>query len=206
MVSQRFFKEALYRSRSFLSQSECRWPRCWTPAGWGKTPGCPELSDCGSELEYLVGPGCVNITTKAHWILNEICSMTWYDCGAGLTLRGESHTSLSPDSGSWLHSRCQHLKTPRSNRHLSSHRSCGRETALSLLGHEPQNTLKATRVLKMYVRNQIRLQNIIVVPRTAEKYGSTETFCQCTRFFKLYHSSLYCRSYYCLIVIDVTPN
>ena len=122
-------------SRSFESQSQCWWPRCLSPADWDKRPGCPEASDCGCELEYPLVPGGWNKRKKV-FICGFIC------CAVASELvslsQWATHTCLSPDSDSWLHSRCQLLKTPWSSRHLPSHHSCGRETALSLSGHKTQ--------------------------------------------------------------------
>ena len=52
-----------YRSRSCVSQSQGLWPRCWSPAGWGKMRGCPELSGCGSGPESPLAPGVQTHTT-----------------------------------------------------------------------------------------------------------------------------------------------
>lgn len=128
-----------YQSRSFVSQSRCWWPRCSSPADWDKRPGCPEPSDCVCDLEYPLVPGGLNKIQKAQWKQNKTSLyLDLYEAVELLSLsKWSTHTWLSPDSDSWLHSRCQLLKTPWSNHHLSSHHSCGGETALSLLEHKP---------------------------------------------------------------------
>lgn len=57
-----------YQSRSFVSQSQCWWPRCLSPADWDKRPGCPEPSDCGCELEYPLVP---KQKKRSHWKQSE---------------------------------------------------------------------------------------------------------------------------------------